>query len=629
MDDETQAVLSGYFDPEYYAERHAGALGGAAPFQHYLDTGLAENLRPSIAFDPVFYLARYRDVRRRGIPAMQHFLHAGLSENRLANTTAELRQDKLLDAVSLKRLFVKKGGAATPSGEILEECIERALDAGDAADAARGWENRFDNEYYLAEHPDVARSDRQPLLHYLKHGQFEGRRTSVDVLDELVEGRMATRPGARTCLLFINEMSRTGAPVVALEIARELSRGFNVVCISRSGGVLEEAFAAVCTETMLKCRTLADAHVLVRAAVRRADVAFAILNSVEATAPLPALLANGVPSVSLVHEYAQYTLPHEKIHKAVLLSDHIVFSSRHVMETWQKEMRAVYGSGFGNCSVMHQPAALDAIEKVSGSRQALRERLSAKHGLDLADTLLVMGGGTVQLRKGFELFLQTAKTVRGLQADDPLAGRRRIFFLWIGKGLDSQDRTYGLWLREEVARMPADLFAWFEPDPDFHDFVAASDIFFSSSRLDPFPNVAIDALLLGSLPMFFDDATGFQELVEARGLPHIKARYLDTYDAARRILQHDPLAKHGDAAAARAATDFAVEPYVVEILRLAQAAAERARRSGAEEAPERSDPAALPFGDIYLGREREPGVQRDFRRKLRHSGMAARHPADA
>jgi hypothetical protein len=37
------------------------------------------------------------------------------------------------------------------------------------------WSGGFDPEWYLARNPDVARAGIDPLEHFLKHGQWEGR----------------------------------------------------------------------------------------------------------------------------------------------------------------------------------------------------------------------------------------------------------------------------------------------------------------------------------------------------------------------------------------------------------------------------------------------------------------------
>ncbi|MGQ7242625.1 glycosyltransferase family 2 protein [Salinicola sp. V024] len=43
---------------------------------------------------------------------------------------------------------------------------------------------RFDSELYLSDNPEVASSGQNPLLHYIYHGRKEGRRTSLEYLND-------------------------------------------------------------------------------------------------------------------------------------------------------------------------------------------------------------------------------------------------------------------------------------------------------------------------------------------------------------------------------------------------------------------------------------------------------------
>jgi hypothetical protein len=48
----------------------------------------------------------------------------------------------------------------------------------------------FDEHYYLAHNPDVARSGVDPLLHYLRNGGFEGRDPNPDFSSSWYLGHM-------------------------------------------------------------------------------------------------------------------------------------------------------------------------------------------------------------------------------------------------------------------------------------------------------------------------------------------------------------------------------------------------------------------------------------------------------
>lgn len=46
----------------------------------------------------------------------------------------------------------------------------------------------FDAEYYLAENPDVADMDMDPIIHYVRHGAKEGRKPAAWFDEKLCPG---------------------------------------------------------------------------------------------------------------------------------------------------------------------------------------------------------------------------------------------------------------------------------------------------------------------------------------------------------------------------------------------------------------------------------------------------------
>ncbi len=63
-----------------------------------------------------------------------------------------------------------------------------------------------------------------------------------------------------------------------------------------------------------------------------------------------------------------------------------------------------------------------------------------------------------------------------------------------------------------------------------------ADLLLVSSRLDPLPNVAIDALTLGLPVLCFEKTTGIADFLSENGLgEQCVAQYLDTHDLARKV----------------------------------------------------------------------------------------------
>jgi glycosyltransferase involved in cell wall biosynthesis len=144
----------------------------------------------------------------------------------------------------------------------------------------------------------------------------------------------------------------------------------------------------------------------------------------------------------------------------------------------------------------------------------------------------VIGAGSVQLRKGVDLFLAIAADV---QRNHP---NRRVYFVWVGHGYAPEtDMGYSIYLKEQLQRSSLeDEFTFLGEVSDLEPVYALADAFLLTSRLDPLPNVSIDAAHRSIPIICFEGASGTAEImladpVTATGV----VPYLDTAAAARVI----------------------------------------------------------------------------------------------
>ena len=136
---------------------------------------------------------------------------------------------------------------------------------------------------------------------------------------------------------------------------------------------------------------------------------------------------------------------------------------------------------------------------------------------------LSSAAAAVHIRKGVDLFLSIAAAARRLVPDVPFK------FVWIGDGYDpDRDVAYSTYLREQINRSDLqDAVVFLEPVADIEPAYRAADVFLMSSRLDPQPNVGIDAVTLGLPTVCFAGACGTGEVLatdpETRSLvvPHL------------------------------------------------------------------------------------------------------------
>jgi glycosyltransferase involved in cell wall biosynthesis len=392
----------------------------------------------------------------------------------------------------------------------------------------------FDRDLYLKLNPDLAKTGVDPIRHYLHHGRYEGRIYALP--DIHIQAIRDFNVDLDTILVVSHEASRTGAPVLSLNLVQALVESYNVVALLLSGGPLSGAFqqagAAVMTVSNLKGNTILS-HLVVSQLCERYNFKFALVNSIESRVVLPALGSCFVPTVSLLHEFASYTRPRHAFREALFWSGEVVFSANVTMENAFAEYpdlgeRYAHILPQGRCLV---PLEEFSEEQLQAERARIRRLIRPKNIAE--DSVVVLGAGFVQLRKGIELFIEcAARVVRTPQG-------RRCRFVWIGKGYDpDNDTRYSVYLADQIRRAGLEEHVFFINETiAIEAAYEEADLFLLSSRLDPLPNVAIDAMAYGVPVLCFNKTTGIADFLIDSGLKNqCVAEYLDSIDMAEKIL---------------------------------------------------------------------------------------------
>ena len=152
----------------------------------------------------------------------------------------------------------------------------------------------------------------------------------------------------------------------------------------------------------------------------------------------------------------------------------------------------------------------------------------------LDDRFVVLGAGTVEIRKGVDLFLETATRV--LRAP----GGEKVRFAWIGDGYDPErDLAYSAYLRDQLRRAAIeDRVTLLPPTSEIEFAYELSNLLLLPSRLDPLPNAAIDAMCRGMPVLCFDKASGIADLLHMAGVKDAcVAEYIDTSELAEKMLR--------------------------------------------------------------------------------------------
>ena len=519
---------------EAATQSHGG--GESAPWAHN-------------AFDPQWYLAQYPDVAMANIGPYDHYLARGRIEGRLPRApegplsapgqaaqgswfTGQTKKDALpLPEEVLDADFYLQSPDTAIAGVGSDEhfSTEAALDAPAVLEEA------FDPCFYLLQYPDVASAGIDPYEHYLSNGRAEGRHALRPSL-VISEGGIAFDPARETVLVLAHEASRTGAPVLSLNLVTTLTRRYNVIAMLLGDGALTEDFRSRCTWLVgpmeLRNSSL-RASVIIDLLMELHRPKFAIVNSVESRVVLEPLARHGVVTVSLVHEFAVYTRPRNEFRSALLWADETVFSTPLTRESAHIEFPEFAGRAFtvlpqGRC---HLPAGEQ--DQGEGRREDSRLMAALRPRGKADDDFVILGAGFVQQRKGVDLFIQCAGHVMSSERG------RNCRFVWIGSGYDPErDLGYSVYLADQLRRSGLDkVVQIIDETLRIETAYQAADLLLLSSRLDPLPNVAIDAMAHGLPVVCFDKSSGIAGVLVEEGLrEHLVAGYLDVHDMASKVL---------------------------------------------------------------------------------------------
>lgn len=462
-----------------------------------------------------------------------------LYEEALTRAEVPLRSQILKNLeLALRKQTTSGSESILPAALALPESQELETKIGKASVSAKQDPDHsfidFDSDYYLSKYSDLRDSQVDPQAHYTSHGKKEGRQGAFNLYSIASAAAMKYDPAKKTLMIVCHEASRTGAPILGLRIAESLSLEYNVfVWLGRNGPLLEEfrkhAF-------MLVDRDPGYTDVIwgVREIKEKFKITCGILNSAATSSFSSALFELKIPSVALIHEYTDYM--GAEVMQVLATANRVVFPAKSVKQSADEYALKTINSLPRQVVIKNQGMCIPPNQEGDFySKEDILTRLGVK--ANKAKPLIVMGCGWVQMRKGVEYFIHAAQLCMQLSTEP-------IYFIWIGGGFNpAGDLHYSAWLMSQIKHSGLeDRLFFFEETKDLSPFFELADVFFLSSRLDPFPNVAIDAVKANVPIVAFDRATGFTDFIENHPTVGVIAPYLDAHSAAKSLID---LAKKG------------------------------------------------------------------------------------
>ena len=521
---------SGLFDRRTYAWRRGRPpMRGLSDIEDYLirrDTPM-----PVVAgFDSDAYESMYPGCLAGYAAPILHYLDVGMRQDRVFSREELARRKELMRPRFNARFYLAQFPPDAPVDDPLEHYTLEGARQGLAPAPD------FCADYYTRRYPDLATMRSDLFLHFAAFGAAEGRVGRPDFTAIISRGKRAFEAGKPAILVTSHEASRTGAPLVALTVGDRLAATHNVIYGVSRGGPLLEAFREKSCLVVLGGLDSLDAEYLLRELRQTHGLSAVLLNSVETSPFARAALHAGVASVALVHEFASYTFPPGRMTEVVESADRVVVPAKLIRDSVQEEVERFRLAAPNNVFVRPQgclPSLPEGDPALDMTRAELLALIGAAPGQRLR---VVLGAGFVHMRKGTDLFVQTAAELR------KLPGAEDVRFIWVGGGYEPKtDLTYSAWVADMVRQFGLERTLFLLPPQSSLDALfELADVFFLPSRLDPFPNVVLDALRAGRGVVCFDRATGSAGLFEGEGAAvGAAAPYCDVAEAAQALAWGD------------------------------------------------------------------------------------------
>lgn len=368
-------------------------------------------------------------------------------------------------------------------------------------------------------------------------------------------------------MLVSHEASLTGAPKIALNLLRHLRAKTDVelTTILHNGGPLHPEFSA---ESPTYCMDVPrehdpKIHATVRKILRPLQKAgrkiLCICNSAESRFVANSIFTRNIPILYLIHEYPTSYEPQE-FEKIERYSNKMIFPCRSVLDSARRVV------SISDQKAIIQPQGL--LDDQFGTRitkEKARTQIRRTLGLP-EDAFIVLGCGTVDLRKGVDHFVAAARTMESLNQS-----RRPIYFVWVGDGPRHVHSAFH-YVEIDVEKSRQSNVRFVGQVENVEPFFVGSDSFLLTSRVDPFPCVIHEAMAAKLPIILFDQSGGAVEAVgEDVGKVVPFGNYVETVAAIHQICESPFLARSmAEKGIARVRRLFQFDHYSDQIIDLCE-----------------------------------------------------------
>lgn len=323
----------------------------------------------------------------------------------------------------------------------------------------------------------------------------------------------------KTILFIVHDAQNAGASILSLNMIKILKNvyGKKIIVILLKGGPLEKEFATVAEVISLHQHSLSflenekEVNGVVRS-LSMSGIKYCIANSVVSSILVKILKNNGIETISLIHELPTSIQTYNFTEAAKLAAQYatrVVFPNQFVKDNFVEYFP------LSEEKSLIMPQGIYKKRSRTLDKELAKTQLHKKLGLN-DNTVVLLGCGYGDLRKGLDLFFKLAQELVHKKQ------LRHMHFVWMGdtegileKWLMHDANTLGFSQNIHMVGFQANPLPVFE----------GADLFVLTSREDPFPSIALEAIDNGTPVIAFKDGGGMPELLTELGVSPVP--YLD------------------------------------------------------------------------------------------------------
>ncbi len=310
-------------------------------------------------------------------------------------------------------------------------------------------------------------------------------------------------------LLVGHDAYRHGAQMLLLNIAKVMRQQFgqDIIIALKEGGPLLGDYQNIAKTIVLNKK----GRKALKKLLASGKIQQAICNTTVTGDVVAELRSHNIRVVSLIHEMPtlirDYKLERQ-VSTIASQANHVVFPAELV-----KNGFVDIAGDFKSNAVVRPQGTYHPIEFDADARLAIRAELGIP-----ANAKMVLGVGYADLRKGFDLFMQSARRLVSAASDSSAAdaSTSEVHFVWAGALSSDMQRWFANDFGDLASATDTRVHLVGHTD-NISAYYSAADCLFLPSREDPYPTVVLEAMNIGLPVVLFHGTTGFDQLLDELG----------------------------------------------------------------------------------------------------------------